>query len=352
MSAPSSPRLHLIENLRGVAALSVLGFHSLNSFDRPGALHPALALLRPVTEFGYLGVSMFFAISGWCIAQRIQIAWQRGESPGHFALERFLRIFPVYWLCLVMAIGLRLLAAPVRQVPLGSCLPAGPGAWWGDLLLLQPYFGTTSYLVVSWSLVYELGFYALAAGALTARRWIGGSLWLVGTGLLLCLWSAGGPHMRWLLVFDRWPDFFGGMLAWWAARQTQPWLRRLGVAAILLLIVLSPAGPADIVRLAAVGTALLLFCAARIPRLGGFNWPSLAGVGAMSYSLYLIHLPVLSPYLNLVQRAVAPSQFTFIVCWLGGLALTLLAARAVYHWGEAPIERWRRAKFSSRRVPA
>jgi peptidoglycan/LPS O-acetylase OafA/YrhL len=75
-----SPRLVQIEYLRGIAAFSVLGFHSLNSQD-PRQLNPVLGLLRSGTTWGWLGVHIFFVISGWCIAERIAAAQRNGESP-------------------------------------------------------------------------------------------------------------------------------------------------------------------------------------------------------------------------------------------------------------------------------
>ena len=52
---------------------------------------------------------------------------------------------------------------PFNRTSLGYNLPAGPIDAIYNVLLLEPYLGVPSFLLVSWSLVYELGFYALAA---------------------------------------------------------------------------------------------------------------------------------------------------------------------------------------------
>ena len=130
---------------------------------------------------------------------------RRGESAPVFLLERALRIFPTYWAALAAALLLRLAAAAMHPAAWDAGLPHGATEWIGEILLLQPYLGTPGFLMVSWTLVFELGFYVLAAGALVARRRNMPSAGLVALGALLCAW----PWSRWqpaaLLVLGRWP---------------------------------------------------------------------------------------------------------------------------------------------------
>ena len=112
---------------------------------------------------------MFFAVSGWSIAERLAAGHRRQESVLHFLRGRALRIYPAYWAALAFLLLVRLAAVPFNTTRLPDNLPIGALGWLGDLFLLQPYFGTVPALVVSWSLVYELGFYALDAGALALR---------------------------------------------------------------------------------------------------------------------------------------------------------------------------------------
>jgi peptidoglycan/LPS O-acetylase OafA/YrhL len=76
-----------------VASLAVLQFHSLTTYP-PASRPPARAATRAVTNWGWLGVHGFFAISGRCIAERRVSAVARGETSRHFLIERFLRIYP------------------------------------------------------------------------------------------------------------------------------------------------------------------------------------------------------------------------------------------------------------------
>jgi peptidoglycan/LPS O-acetylase OafA/YrhL len=343
-------RLPLVESLRGLAALAVLLFHSLSAFDSPGGLTAELGFVRRFTAYGYLGVSVFFALSGWCITQRLSTAFRRGESVPVFLAERGLRIFPVYWAALAAAVLLRLAALPFRHASLAAALPASARAWVGDLLLVQPYVGTDAYVMVSWSLVFELGFYVLAAGALAGRRLGARPGWLLAGGAGACFWFLVGQPPRALFVLGRWPDFFAGVLAWWIVHQNAGAARVAGLVFLLSLSALTPIALPDLHRLTAVTTALLLVGAAwwRPPDTGLLRL--LGRAGTISYSLYLIHVAVLSPFTNLAQRFVAPTTGWFGAVWLAALAAAGAAGWALHHWVEAPVERWRRPLFSTRKA--
>lgn len=340
--------------LRGVAALAVLLFHSLNVFGpealRP-ALHPLLSLVRRGTDYGYLGVSVFFAISGWCIAQRVRSAWSKGESEGMFLLERALRIFPVYWCALLVALVLRLAAIAFNQHSVGQTIPPGPLAAIGDLLLIQPYLGTPAFLLVSWSLVFELGFYGLACIALTARRRGVATGWLIAAGFALAVWSFFLPASRAFLILRYWPDFFAGMVAWQAARMAGGWRWVLAAGGLLFLAAMSREGWGEPHRVTAIGTALLLLLFAKREMPETPLTRVALGLGAMSYSLYLVHICAISPWNNLAQHYVSPQSLSFAGLWIIGVALALGLGWAMHHFCEAPIERWRRSVFRDKPKP-
>jgi peptidoglycan/LPS O-acetylase OafA/YrhL len=347
---PRVHRLPAIEVARGFASVWVLLFHSLATWP-PEALHPALRTVRHFTTAGWLGVHVFFALSGWCIAERLAAAYRRHESGGRFLRERVLRIFPTYWAALALLLLTRLAAQPFNHTPLWSNLPAGPLGWCGDLLLLNPYVGAPATLIVSWSLVYELGFYALGALALLLRRRGISSAGLVATGLLLCAWP--------LLPFDSvathvlrlWPDFFVGALVWWCARRrtaARTIIGLVGLGSLGGLVGAWPAGYGGSARGTAIATAAILWVAAgratdsrQNPFLRAFAW-----LGACSYSLYLVHVTVLSPFLNLAQRFVPPDHLAFAAIWLVAVALGIGAGRLLYVWVEAPVERWRKTRWA------
>lgn len=344
-----------IDVLRGLAALAVMLFHSLNVIGSPAShpvLHPILSAIRHATGFGYLGVSVFFAISGWCIAQRVRSAWVKREPTGRFLLERALRIFPVYWCALLVAIGLRVAASFFNQHSLSQTVPAGPLATIGDILLIQPYLGTPAFLLVSWSLVYELGYYLVAGAALSARQRGVSTVWLMAAGFGLAVWSYFPHTARALVILHYWPDFFAGMVAWQASRLTgrSKWI--LASLGLVALAALSRPGWTEPHRVTAIATAILMLVFARSTLRDTPISRAALGLGAMSYSLYLIHICAISPWNNLAQHYVSPGSLGFVGLWLIGLALGLAMGWALHRYCEAPIERWRRGLFTAKESPA
>jgi peptidoglycan/LPS O-acetylase OafA/YrhL len=105
-----------------------------------------------------------------------------------------------------------------------------------------------------------------------------------------------------------------------------------------------------VARAVAVLTAALLWLAVPHDRMAGTFLPLrvLARVGVFSYSLYLVHVTVLSPFLNLAQRFVPPSNTTFILCWTAAVAAAFGAGWILHHCVEAPAERWRKARWRAR----
>lgn len=349
--APRVHRLHVIEIARGVASLWVLLFHSLTSWPAE-ALHPFLAAVQKLTQPGWLGVHMFFAISGWCIAERLAAAQRRDESCGAFLRERALRIYPLYWIAFALLLVSRMAAYPFNShTSFAQNLPADAGVWIADLLLIHPYVNAPATLMVSWSLVYELGFYALGAGALLLRRRGVSATVIFALGLLLCAWPLTQLHFRATHILGLWPDFFAGVLVWWCAREAGKARTLIGIGALLALTALTlawePYGGTG--RLAALATAALLWIASRrdfVPTSGLAR--SLTWLGLISYSLYLVHVIVLSPFMNLGQRLVSPQSFAFVFVWAGGVAASIVGSWLVHRYAEAPIERWRKRRWSPR----
>jgi exopolysaccharide production protein ExoZ len=348
-------RLLTIDVARGMASLSVLLFHSLPA-DTSDTLNPILGAVQHFTQYGWMGVYMFFAISGWCITQRVAAGWRRKEPVQIFLRERALRIYPTYWAAFGLALALRLAAVPFNTTHLADNLPSDARSWLANLFLLKlnPYLNTTFILLVSWTLVFELGFYLLAAGALILRRRVPVST-LALLGMLLCLWPLSGWQFRLTYMLGLWPDFFAGGLAWWAARshtRAPKYLAAAGLAMLALLNLGWPGGYGGQGRLAAIATAATLWAlagqdhrVAAIPFLRKLAW-----VGGFSYSLYLIHLPLLSPFLNLAQRWVSPHHALFCLVWLAGILLAFTGGWLLNRLVEAPVERWRKQARNS--IPA
>ena len=349
-TAPRRSRIPFIEGARGFASLWVLLFHSLNTW-KAEALYPALGVIQQFTSFGWLGVHIFFAISGWCIAERLAAAHRRGESCGAFLRERALRIFPTYWVALALLLLVRLIAMPFNHTSSEQNFPHGASGWIGNILLINPYLGAPPTLMVSWSLVYELGFYVLGAAALILRRHGFGSAAIAAAGMLLCAAPFLPFHPRATLVLELWPDFFAGALVWWCARaptNTRTAAGVGGLAVLLSCMIAWPGRAGGVAHFAAIATAATLWWASRQEQTiaDGLLGRTFTWLGAISYSLYLVHVTVMSPFQNLVQKFIPPQNVSFFAVWIASIALGISAGWLLYRFVEAPTERWRKLRWA------
>ena len=343
MNTEAAPRKLLsIQAARGVAALLVIVFHCSKSiFSHP--LYWPTDPLHHLFAWGHLGVELFFVISGFII---LQAHWrdigQRARL-GSYATKRFLRIYPIYWIVLVGLIPVYVIAPDF-----------GDGNELEPLTLLSSFslvhLGTASVLlVVSWTLFYEIVFYVAFASLILDRR--------VGVLVLGAWWSAavlrlafGGasPAAGPLPLYPVSPFallFAFGMAAAWLFRRSA--LRSPGLLASVGATLFVANGLIDvyhpIVREAFVSVLAGLFAAvalggfAELERRGRIRVPAaLALVGDASYSIYLVHFPVLSlaakVALHPMLRVLPPLavELSFVLIAIGvGLVFHLLIERPV-----------------------
>lgn len=125
---PQSKRLTEIDSLRGIAALWVVTFHfsfGVHHFwmtaypSRPVQISPFSGNLE-----GLLGVDLFFMISGFVIFMTLE----RTTSVLDFVVSRFSRLFPAYWVCLLLTTAtIMMIPVPnqsitIQQVIAGSTM--------------------------------------------------------------------------------------------------------------------------------------------------------------------------------------------------------------------------------------
>lgn len=263
-------RLLYVDGLRGIAALIVCANHLLGRTD-----------LHWLGNRGYLGVAIFFVLSGFVIAMVVGNSKISAGYLGRFALRRSLRLDPPYWASIAVAIGLMLLA---ERMGVDKDLPSAP-----DILLnmfyLQDLAGAQSIADVYWTLCLEVQFYLTLILILWARvpRILLSAL--LGWSLLEHA-SVVNVAPRGLFV-PYWFGFSAGVLAYWTSvGRTKPLV--LGVA--LLAIGAFSIGAHGDWNVVTVLTAGSLYAAHRWKRMQ--SWLSQAPFqffGRISYSLYLFH---------------------------------------------------------------
>lgn len=147
-------RLGVLDGLRGIAVLLVLWFHVWEISWLPAPWH----WMQFVPETGFIGVDLFFFISGFVIVYPfVKAAANRDPAPawGHFAYRRAIKIVPSYVLSIAVAIaiGYAHFASPWQAVQqIGSHL-LFIHTWW------QSTYGSINGVL--WTLAVEVEFYAI-----------------------------------------------------------------------------------------------------------------------------------------------------------------------------------------------
>ena len=352
MVAPADPRpaaRPLIANLqllRGIAALMIVFVH----------LWPLLTPLDANTQLPHAfhaGVDIFFVISGFIM---VHVTTARDMSAGRFALDRIVRIVPVYWLfCLIIFAAAWLLPF------LGSFRPS-----LGELvrsMLFIPYGSGPNFppvIYVGWTLNLEMYFYALFTLALALTRTSGRPVPVLIAMLALPVIVAPFMPADSLLKFYGNPvvlEFAIGMLI----AQHHHRLSRLptgaGLAAVITAIALLAALPYDdegqsrFVLFALPAT--LLVAGAIVLEQRGWRTEAtpVLQFGAISYVLYISHPLALSAMGNVQERIAALQTPSAALAWSAfAVASAICFAWIVHHAFEQPVARGLRRRLAANRT--
>ena len=330
-----------IDGLRAIAVLLVIGFHFFPRYV-PG---------------GFIGVDVFFVISGFLITRLIVVGLEAGSfTLMDFYARRIKRIFPA--LAVVLAASLVagwLLLFPLDYRDLGKHAAAA-AVFIANFTFLHEagYFDTSSELkplLHLWSLGVEEQFYIVwPVLMLLAWRWRY-SPFVLAVGLLaisfvLNIWlTSSEPLAAFYLPVTRfWELMLGGILAIVSlvaddrggpSAPIRDGLSLLGLAllaAAVWLISRERSFPGWWAALPILGTALLIFAGpgALLNRLV-LNHRPLVYVGLISYPLYLWHWPILA-----FARHVQFKEPTNLVK-IAYIAAAFALAHLTYRYVEKPI---------------
>jgi len=342
-----------VEGLRGVAALYVFLYHVWQA----GVAHAGatLGVLLPLTlpwlQFGHFAVSIFIVISGYCLGLPVAMRSDRSMDVAKFARRRARRLGPAY----VLALFLSLIPFGIALLLRGQHVPV----WHVGVALV-------SHLALVHNLVPALAEY------LNGPMWsiaLECQIYVVFALLLVPVWRRFGPWAQLVvaLVIGLAPQLlFHGALAY-----TAPWLLGLfamgvlaaqvtasgariapafrwiafaaGVAAIAAML---PAGdaaadgsvwPSDLIVGAAVALLFVTAGGSAVPLTARLlSLRPVVTLGTFSYSLYLIHGPMVLVAAALLLRLHAGTALSAVV--YGALIpLVVGLAYAFYRVAERPF---------------
>jgi peptidoglycan/LPS O-acetylase OafA/YrhL len=270
-------RLRFIDGLRGVAAVMVMLRHLL---IRTSA--------GPLADRGYLGVAIFFVLSGFVITM---VAGTHRITPGflgRFALRRAIRLDIPYWVSIALALVLTAAAArmgvPKQGVTVAQIL--------AHMVYLQEILRFDEISAVYWTLCLEVQFYltlivALWISQALRAKWENFLKVFVGSMAVSVL-----IHLEWLpnvhgLMFPYWWAFGLGSLCYWTLVGRAP-AGYLALSCAALFV--SSAGFQGDWRLTSAAAACLLYIASQAKAMERWLADRVSQFfGRISYSLYLFH---------------------------------------------------------------
>ena len=307
-------RLREVDLLRFIAAAAVMLFHYTARLNpawgadvTPASVFPQLSQF---TRYGFLGVELFFLISGFVI---LMTAW--GRKVGEFTIARFTRLFPAYVFAVIFTTIIVTAFSRIGNDP-------GPLQILTNMTLLQEPLGIASVDGVYWSLLVELKFYflmaCLVAFGVTYRRVVSFmGLWLIATVALQAAAKFGSNLVLWIMVFVTWIITLSTV-----AKEAAGAERIVGV-------------PVNPVTMYAGITAIYLVMA--LVAVGGLRWMSwrrLTTLGVLTYPLYLLHEWIGWVIIDRLHADFTPWQTLGIT-----VASMIALAWLVAHFIEAPLSK-------------
>lgn len=312
------PKIGIVGALRGFAALAVVWFHF--TF---GQSH----WLKLSGEYGWLGVHTFFVISGFIIPYSLYQYRYSIQDFFRFTGKRLARLHPPYLASIVVVVAFYLAVTTVFPYAHITALDLSWKNFVCHFFYLNDFVHRDWLNVVYWTLSIELQWYLLLGlvfPLLADRRWF---VQIAGA-LLLLLGHRLVPQQR--VIFHIVPVFLIGVFVFqYKAGLSSMWRMLLSMAA-MFAIMKTPIGmPTSIV---ATATGLLIAFATLENR-----W--CARLGEISYSLYLLHIPIGLTLMSFLSRMPYSGSYMIAVDLLC-LAACLYASLLFYRVVEEPSQKW------------
>jgi peptidoglycan/LPS O-acetylase OafA/YrhL len=357
--------LHIpgLDGLRGVAILAVICAHFGGGHS---SAHGVVQFLSNFAETGWIGVDLFFVLSGFLITGILLDTADQKKRIRNFYVRRTLRIFPLFYGVLL---GL-LLLTPVLHLHwktghllffffLTNMIPIlAPG-------LPPPSNGV--FLVHLWSLAVEEQFYLLWPFIVWLMK-DRDKLLRVSIGIIIL-----ALILRIVLVFESTNSFIvytilptradslicGGVLALLVRTSSTlltlvKWILPVSAMLVVSIFIIAGSGSHATPIVATAGyTIIAILCSCIVYRsyqgvgliaqISNQSW--LRFFGRYSYGLYIYHgllVTLMLPLLYPTQRLVHSTSFGGILYTVIALGLSLALAMASYHFIEAPILKYKK----------
>lgn len=362
-----APRAHGLDIVRAVAIAWVMLYHAMNLGLVPDPDHWVVA-------FGWMGVDLFFVLSGFLIASQLLRPWARGARPDYrrFFARRLLRTLPAYLAVLLVYV----LLPGAREFP--QIQPFWQFATFTENLLFEAT-GPKAFSHV-WSLCIEEQFYLVFPAAVALLAWRPSlrktaaalaAMLALGIGIRAWLWLAdvasvpfaptAAPDWRAYMALIYYPTWsrLDGLVAGIAAAALKifrpaAWdrltrrpnlLLALGAAGMFAAILLfgrqiAPFAPAAIGFPLLSASVALVVAAASTDRalVGRYRIPGAAALATAAYSLYLSQKLAYHAAATWLAPAIGATGYARLAA---AFAVALAAGALLYWTVERPFLRLR-----------
>lgn len=320
-------RVNEIDLLRFFAVMAVVFFHySFRGYAADAMSVMPYPLLASFSKYGYLGVNLFFIISGFVI-----LMTAAGGSLRSFIVSRLVRLYPAFWACCTITfLAILFMGGPRYSASIKQ--------YAANMTMLSGFVGVPSIDRVYWSLFVEMRFYALVAAVLAVRKIHQAQLllilWLI-VSLILEVLPIG--RLRYLLIVNYSAYFISGA-AYFLIWSQGISLSRVGIIILSWALALFQS-MADLPGLekkyhvpmnswvvSGIITAFfLVMFLVSIKRTGFLGRNRWLLAGALTYPVYLLHQRV--GYM--IFNAAYPALNAHLLLW--GTILGVLAAAYAVH---------------------
>ena len=275
---------------------------------------------------------MFFVISGFILPFSISKRMEKGVlCRKAFLFDRLRRIFPAFWASGVLTICLWYLSSWAPGFA-GQAPVVGIKYLISNSLMVANLVDSVWIIPVYWSLPLEIQFYVLIACVLPQIR--PNNLWVQLLGFPAVALAPFLLNDARLLMF--WLPVFGlGVVSYWqwsgSLESSKAWLWR-----IVFVIAIGVTHSAGVAAVSAVSSLLLL--SPERPTL-----QSLRAMGIISYSFYLIHVPIGGRVINLSKRLNLENEWIQFAAVASAFVISLVTAYGFFIAFEKPFLSRRKA---------
>ncbi|CAN7689823.1 acyltransferase [Paenibacillus sp. LjRoot153] len=343
-------RHHELDSIRGLAALIVFLSHAVGIIPLNNSLDLINHSILHVFWDGTASVILFFVLSGYCLVLPfIRKEFNFSENV-IFILKRIFRIYPAYWVVIFITIFLKNLFFNVNGL---NTLSMWINSFWNQpvyftdifkhILLIGPLNPNLLNPVI-WSLAVEMKIsiiFPFIAYLVTKTRTVYGSLSLLLVSIIICYSLKQINFVSFIPLF-----ILGALMAKYYVNITN-YFRTLSKFSLTILFFIGlilysvryciPNLKMDdtvINYLIGIGCSIFIYIGFSINKISNLLSNNIFRfIGNISYSFYLIHLPILISITSFLYQY----NHSIILCWVISLIMSLLIAFILYKYIELPF---------------